>query len=78
MSKQHDLAQIEEELSSNPFDYIGITSITASINASLDVLAIAKRLKLPIRFIAVGEGIEDFDVFNASDFAEALIASKEQ
>ncbi|MGD8341074.1 MAG: signal recognition particle-docking protein FtsY [Gammaproteobacteria bacterium] len=41
------------------------------------VLAIGKRLGLPIRFIAVGEGIEDFDVFNASDFAEALITSQE-
>jgi len=44
MSKQHDLTQIEEELRNNPFDYIGITSITASINASLDVLEVARKV----------------------------------
>ena len=56
---------------------IVITKLDGSAKGGI-VLAIAKRLRLPIRFIAVGEGIEDFDVFNASDFAEALIASEEQ
>jgi fused signal recognition particle receptor len=53
---------------------IVITKLDGSAKGGI-VLALGKRLGLPIRFIAVGEGIEDFDVFNASDFAEALIAS---
>jgi fused signal recognition particle receptor len=56
---------------------IVITKLDGSAKGGI-VLAIAKRLQLPIRFIAIGEGIEDFDVFNASDFAEALVASREQ
>lgn len=37
------------------------------------VIAIAQRLKLPIRFIGVGESAEDFGVFDAAAFATALV-----
>jgi fused signal recognition particle receptor len=37
------------------------------------VLAIAEKLKIPIRFIGVGEQSEDFGVFNASEFVAALL-----
>jgi fused signal recognition particle receptor len=39
------------------------------------VLAIAQRLKIPIRFVGVGEQSEDFGVFNASEFVAALLKS---
>jgi len=38
------------------------------------VLAIADTLKLPIRFIGVGESAEDFDAFDAGAFVEAVLA----
>ncbi|MBX6420643.1 MAG: signal recognition particle-docking protein FtsY [Nevskia sp.] len=37
------------------------------------LLAIAKRLALPIRFIGVGEGIEDLEAFDADAYVQALI-----
>jgi fused signal recognition particle receptor len=37
------------------------------------IVAIAKELKIPIRFIGVGEGVEDLKVFDAREFVEALI-----
>lgn len=37
------------------------------------VLAIASELKLPIRFIGIGEAAEDFDEFNADAFVDALL-----
>ncbi len=37
------------------------------------VLAIAQRLKIPIRFVGVGEQTEDFGIFNASEFVTALL-----
>src|SRR5271167_1370931 len=40
------------------------------------VLAIAQKLKIPIRFIGVGEQAEDFGVFNASEFVSALLKSE--
>jgi len=37
------------------------------------VLAIAKQLGLPIRYIGIGEGADDFGEFDAAAFAAALI-----
>lgn len=37
------------------------------------VLAIARALGLPIRFVALGEDVADFDVFRAEPFARALL-----
>ena len=55
---------------------LGLTGITLT---KLDgtakggiVFAIADRLKVPIRFIGVGEGIEDLRHFDAAEFVDAL------
>jgi fused signal recognition particle receptor len=37
------------------------------------VLAIARELGIPIRFIAVGEAVEDLARFDAKEFAQALV-----
>ena len=37
------------------------------------VFAIAKQLKIPIRFIGVGEGVDDLQVFDAETFVDALL-----
>ena len=37
------------------------------------IFAIAKQLMLPIRFIGIGEGIDDLRVFEAEDFVDALL-----
>jgi len=51
-----------------------ITKLDGSAKGGI-VLAISRRLGLPIRFIAVGEAIEDFETFSARGFAEALVGS---
>jgi len=58
-------------------DAIGITGLTIS---KLDgtakggiVFAIARQLGLPIRFIGVGESIEDLRVFDSEQFVDALL-----
>jgi fused signal recognition particle receptor len=38
------------------------------------VLAIADRLKIPLRFVGVGETAEDFGVFDAEAFVDAVLA----
>jgi fused signal recognition particle receptor len=57
---------------------IGLTGITMT---KLDgggkggvLLTIADRLGVPFRYIGIGEGIEDLDVFDAEQFAAALVA----
>ena len=37
------------------------------------VFSLADQLQLPIRFIGIGESVEDFDVFNAENFVDALL-----
>ena len=55
---------------------VGLTGITLT---KLDgtakggiIFAIVKKLQLPIRFIGVGEGIENLREFNAEEFVAAL------
>ena len=38
------------------------------------VLSVKDELDLPVKFIGVGEGIDDMEPFSATDFAEALFA----
>ena len=42
------------------------------------IFAVAEQMKLPIRFIGVGEGIDDLRPFDAADFVEALFVSTER
>ncbi len=41
------------------------------------IFAIAQKLKLPIRFIGIGEGIDDLRPFAADEFVSALFAKEE-
>ncbi len=51
---------------------IVITKLDGTAKGGI-VLAIAERLRVPIRFVGVGEGVDDLDVFDARDFARALL-----
>jgi len=60
-----------------------IADLTGIILTKLDgtakggmVIAIRNELQLPVRFVGVGEGIEDMQPFVASDFAEALFVKE--
>jgi fused signal recognition particle receptor len=56
--------------------------LTGVVLAKLDstakggvVVAVAERLKIPVRFVGLGEAIEDLREFDAREFVEALFAS---
>ena len=51
---------------------IALTKLDGSAKGGI-VVAIAQRLALPIRFIGIGEQIDDFGVFDARAYAEALV-----
>lgn len=38
------------------------------------LLAVADRLKLPIRYVGLGEGVDDLRLFNPKEFVEGLLA----
>jgi len=49
-----------------------VTKLDGSAKGGV-VLAIAEKLKIPIRFIGVGEQLEDFGVFKADEFVTSLL-----
>lgn len=51
---------------------IVITKLDGTAKGGI-VFAIAERLGIPIRFVGVGEGIDDLREFNASEFVQALL-----
>jgi fused signal recognition particle receptor len=69
---QNAVAQAEEFNKGLGVTGLVITKLDGTAKGGV-VLAIAQRLKIPIRFIGVGEQSEDFGVFNAAEFASALL-----
>jgi fused signal recognition particle receptor len=61
------------------------TPLTGVVLAKLDgtakggvVVAIADRLQLPVRFVGLGEGLQDLRPFDAREFVNALFADAEE
>jgi fused signal recognition particle receptor len=71
---QNAVAQAEEFNKGLGVTGLVVTKLDGTAKGGV-VLAIAQRLKIPIRFVGIGEQTEDFGVFNASDFVSALLKS---
>jgi fused signal recognition particle receptor len=72
---QNAVAQAEEFNKGLGVTGLVITKLDGTAKGGV-VLAIAQRLKIPIRFIGVGEQSEDFGIFNASEFVSALLKTE--
>ena len=71
---QNAVAQAEEFNKGLGVTGLVVTKLDGTAKGGV-VLAIAQKLKIPIRFVGVGEEAQDFGVFNASDFVSALLRS---
>ena len=69
---QNSLRQAEEFHQAMQLTGVCITKLDGTAKGGV-VLAIADRLGLPIRYVGVGESIDDLQVFDANEFAHALI-----
>ncbi len=69
---QNAVAQAEEFNKGLGVTGLVITKLDGTAKGGV-VLAIAEKLKIPIRFVGIGEQTEDFGVFNASEFVTALL-----
>ena len=72
---QNALVQAEQFHKAIGLDSISLTKLDGTAKGGI-LLAIASKLKLPIRFIGVGEGIEDLRVFDHREFVDALISAE--
>ena len=68
---QNGLIQAEEFLQTSGLTGIVLTKLDGTAKGGI-VYAIADKLKLPVKFVGVGEGIDDFIPFDAETFTEAL------
>ncbi len=71
---QNAVAQAEEFHKGLGVTGLVVTKLDGTAKGGV-VLAIAQKLKIPIRFVGVGEQADDFGVFNASEFVSALLKS---
>jgi len=69
---QNALAQAEQFHAALGVTGIVVTKLDGTAKGGI-VVAIARRLRLPIRFIGIGEQAGDFGEFDAGAFAAALV-----
>ena len=72
---QNGLAQAREFTSVAGVNGIVLTKLDGTAKGGVAV-AIAHELKLPIRFVGVGEGIDDLVPFSADEYVDGLFAEK--
>ena len=73
---QNALVQAEKFHETLGLTGITITKLDGSAKGGI-LLAIANRLRVPVRFIGIGEDAEDMQPFSASEFVSALLTAGE-
>ncbi len=71
---QNALNQAEQFNAAVNLSGICLTKLDGTAKGGV-IFSIAQKLKLPIRFIGVGEGIDDLRVFEADEFIDALFSN---
>ncbi|UCE89789.1 MAG: signal recognition particle-docking protein FtsY [Pseudomonadota bacterium] len=74
---QNALAQARQFDEAVGLTGIALTKLDGTAKGGI-IFAIAHQMKIPIRFVGVGEGIEDLRPFNAEEFVDALFSSNEE
>ena len=69
---QNALTQVEMFNEILPLDGIILTKLDGSSKGGV-VFAITKKFGIPIKYVGVGEGVEDIEPFNAKEFVENII-----
>ncbi len=73
---QNALSQAQQFHQAIGLSGLAITKLDGTAKGGI-LFAIAKRLAIPIRFIGIGESIDDLRPFDAREFVEALLSREE-
>lgn len=71
---QNAISQVQTFHQAIGIDTLAITKLDGTAKGGV-LFALAEKLKLPIRFVGVGERVDDLQPFSASEFIEALFAN---
>lgn len=69
---QNALAQARQFHAAVPLSGITLTKMDGTAKGGI-IFALARELRIPVRFVGIGEQAEDLRVFDAEDFVEALL-----
>jgi fused signal recognition particle receptor len=69
---QNSLVQAAEFTRSLPTDGIILTKLDSTAKGGI-VIAVRQKLGIPVKFIGVGEELDDFAEFSAAEFVDALL-----
>ncbi len=73
---QNVLSQIEHFHRAVPLTGLCVTKLDGTARGGV-VLAVAQRFDIPVRFLGLGEGVDDLRPFDAAGFVDAMLASEE-
>ena len=73
---QNAISQAELFSKSAPLTGVVLTKLDGTAKGGV-IIGIKSELSVPVKWVGVGEGVEDLRPFNADDFAKALFESKE-
>jgi fused signal recognition particle receptor len=71
---QNAISQVQTFHAAIGINSLAITKLDGTAKGGV-LFALAEKLKLPIRFVGVGERVDDLQPFSASEFIEALFAN---
>jgi fused signal recognition particle receptor len=74
---QNALSQAREFAKIAPLTGLIITKMDGTAKGGV-MLALAHQLKLPVRYLGLGEGIEDLRPFDATDVIDALLSAEDE
>ncbi|MDZ5252646.1 signal recognition particle-docking protein FtsY [Clostridium sp. LIBA-8841] len=69
---QNAVIQAKQFMEACPIDGIILTKLDGTAKGGV-VISIKNTLNIPVKYIGVGEGVDDIQKFNAKEFAEALL-----
>ncbi len=70
---QNGLSQAEKFHAALGLTGITVTKLDGSAKGGI-LLAIAEKLEIPVRFIGIGESVDDMQPFDAGDYVDALLS----
>ena len=68
---QNAFVQAKEFIKATEVNAIGLTKLVGTAKGGV-VLGISDQFKIPIKYIGIGEGINDLQIFNKKEFVETL------
>jgi fused signal recognition particle receptor len=74
---QNALAQAKLFKETTDFSGLVVTKLDGTAKGGV-VLGVCDELRVPIRYVGIGEGVDDLRMFHADDFVAALLSDRDR